>query len=287
MISQIDLALLPAPTVVEPLAFETIFATIKVDVIAKYPECAAALALESEPITKLVEVFAYRELMLRARINDAARSVMLAYATSTDLDHLAALVGVLRLDGETDARLRSRTQLSLEGFSTAGPVRSYVFHALSASNQVRDVYVHSPLPGDVRVVVLAEPSVQNPDGVAGADLLAVVQATLSADDVRPLCDNVSVSSASVLDYTISATLTCLPGPDVTVVQAAALTAVRAYAQTQFRLGYDIAVSGLHAALHQPGVVRVDLLQPSTSIAVAVDQAALCTGFSVTIAGVGV
>lgn len=287
MISQIDLALLPAPTVVEPLAFETIFATIKADVIAKYPDCAATLALESEPITKLVEVFAYRELMLRARINDAARSVMLAYATSTDLDHLAALVGVLRLNGETDTRLRSRTQLSLEGFSTAGPVRSYVFHALSASNQVRDVYVHSPLPGDVRVVLLAEPSVQHPFGIPGPELLAVVQAALSADDIRPLCDNVSVSSASVLDYTISATLTCLPGPDVTLVQAAALAAVQAYAQAQFRLGYDITVSGLHAALHQPGVTRVDLLQPDASIAVAVDQAARCTGFSVAIAGVGV
>lgn len=283
----IDLTKLPAPAVVESLNFETILATIKADVIANYPDTAATLQLESEPITKLIEVFAYRELMLRARINDAARSVMLAYAGSTDLDHLAALVGVARLDGETDERLRYRTQLSLEGFSTAGPVLSYVFHALSASNQVKDVHVDSPTPGQVRVVVLAEPSEPTPDGVPSGELIAAVETTLNAEDVRPLCDTVIVVPASVLTYTISATLTCVPGPDTSVVLAAAISACQTYAAEQFRLGYDVTVSGLHAALHQPGVMRVDLTSPADSIPVANDQAARCTGINVAIAGVGV
>ena len=283
----IDLTKLPAPAVVESLNFETILATIKADVIANYPDAAATLQLESEPITKLIEVFAYRELILRARINDAARSVMLAYAGSSDLDHLAALVGVSRLDGETDERLRYRTQLSLEGFSTAGPVLSYVFHALSASNQVKDVYVHSPIPGDVRVVVLAAPSTENPGGVPSNDLLTAVETELNADDIRPLCDTVSVIPAAVITYTVAATLTCVPGPDTAVVLAAAISAIDAYAADQFRLGYDITVSGIHAALHQPGVMRVDLTSPSTSIVVAPDQAARCASVSVSVTGVGV
>jgi len=283
----IDLTKLPAPAVVESLNFETILATIKADVIANYPDAAATLQLESEPITKLIEVFAYRELILRARINDAARSVMLAYAASTDLDHLAALVGVSRLDGETDERLRYRTQLSLEGFSTAGPVLSYVFHALSASNQVKDVHVDSPTPGEVRVVVLATPSESNQNGIPSAELLDAVDSILNAEDVRPLCDTVTVVPASVLSYAVSATLTCVPGPDTAVVLSAALSACQTYAAEQFRLGYDVTVSGLHAALHQPGVMRVDLSNPSENIAVANDQAARCTGINVTIAGVGV
>lgn len=283
----IDLTKLPAPAVVESLNFETILATIKADVIANYPDAAATLQLESEPITKLIEVFAYRELMLRSRINDAARSVMLAYAGSTDLDHLATLVGVSRLDGETDERLRYRTQLSLEGFSTAGPVLSYVFHALSASNQVKDVYVHSPIPGDVRVVVLATPSTENPGGVPAADLLTAVGAALNADDIRPLCDTVSILPATVSTYTVAATLTCTPGPDTAVVLAAAVAAIESYTTEQFRLGYDITVSGIHAALHQPGVMRVDLTSPPASIVIASDQAARCVSIDVSIAGVGV
>lgn len=283
----IDLTKLPAPAVVESLNFETILATIKADVIANYPDAAATLQLESEPITKLIEVFAYRELMLRSRINDAARSVMLAYAGSTDLDHLAALVGVSRLDGETDERLRYRTQLSLEGFSTAGPVLSYVFHALSASNQVKDVYVHSPIPGDVRVVVLATPSTENPGGVPATDLLTVVGAALNEDDIRPLCDTVSIMPATVSTYTVAATLTCTPGPDTAVVLASAVAAIESYTTEQFRLGYDITVSGIHAALHQPGVMRVDLTSPPASIVIASDQAARCVSIDVSIAGVGV
>lgn len=283
----IDLSQLPAPSVVEPLDFETILATIKADVIALAPAAATTLALESEPMTKLLEVLAYRELLLRARINDAARSVMLAYATGSDLDHLAALVGVSRLADETDERLRARTQLSLEGFSTAGPVLSYVFHALSASNEVKDVHVDSPVPGDVRVVVLAVPSGINPGGIPGAALLQAVQDAVNKDDVRPLCDNVTVAAAGVLTYAVNASLVCLPGPDTAVVLASAIAACQAYVDAQFRLGYDITVSGLHSAMHQPGVMRVDLASPAANIVVAADQAARCTGITVTLGGVGV
>lgn len=281
----IDLSKLPAPNVVEPLNFETILATIKADVIALAPEVEAVLQLESEPITKLVEAFAYREMLLRARINDAAQSVMLAYAAASDLDHLVALLGVQRLDGESDDRLRTRAQLSLEGYSTAGPVRSYIYHALSASTQVLDVFVDSPAPGAVRVVVLAQPSAANPGGVPGAELLQTVLSGVSANDVRPLCDEVNVAPAAVLTYAVSASLVCLPGPDAQVVLGAASAACQAYVDQQFRLGYDVTVSGLYAALHQPGVMRVNLVSPATDVVVAPDQAARCTSVSVSFGGV--
>ncbi|PJN94872.1 baseplate assembly protein, partial [Amaricoccus sp. HAR-UPW-R2A-40] len=92
----IDLSRLPPPDVVERLDFETILGAMKADLIARAPDLAPALALESEPAVKILEVAAYRELLLRARINDAARAVMIATATGADLDHLAALFGVAR-----------------------------------------------------------------------------------------------------------------------------------------------------------------------------------------------
>lgn len=282
----IDIYKLPAPTVVEPLDFETILATLKADIIALAPEIEAKLALESEPVTKLLEVFAYRELLLRARVNDAAKSVMLAYATGSDLDQLAALMNVARLNGEADERLRVRVQLSLEGFSTAGPVLSYVFHALSASNEVKDVYVDSPVQGDVRVVVLAVPSTGNPGGVPASALLQTVGNVVNRDDVRPLCDNVSVVSATVVTYSVSAALVILPGPDTALVMAAAQAACEQYVDEQFRLGFDITVSGLHAAIHQPGVMRVDLISPASSMVIAADHAARCTGVTLALSGVG-
>ena len=100
----IDLTKLPPPNVVEPLDFETILANNKQLLVALYPseqqtDITQVLALESEPLTKLLQVFAYRELLLRARVNDAAKAVMLSYAKKTDLDQIGANFKVERLLG--------------------------------------------------------------------------------------------------------------------------------------------------------------------------------------------
>ena len=294
--SAIDLSLLPVPDVVETLDYEVILAAMKADLAARAPEVAAVLALESEPLVKLLEVCAYREVLIRARVNDAAQAVTLARATGTDLDNLAALFGVARLvinpgdplavppvaaTLESDADLRRRAQLALEGFSTAGPEGAYVFHALSADADVLDVSATSPSPGDVLVTVLSRTG----SGTAPAPLLATVQAALNADDVRPLCDNVVVQSAAIVSYAITATLYFYPGPDSAVVMAAAQAAATAYAAAQHRIGRDVTISGLHAALHQPGVQRVVLTSPSAALTIGSAQASWCTAITLANGGV--
>lgn len=139
----VDLSRLPAPQVIEPLDFETILAQSLAQFQVYFPAFDATL--ESEPVMKLIQLFAYRELVLRQRLNDAARAVMPAFATGPDLDALAALFGVERfiltpadpevgiaevLESDTD--FRRRMVLAPEGFSVAGPVGAYIFHALSA-----------------------------------------------------------------------------------------------------------------------------------------------------------
>lgn len=292
--SAIDLSQIPAPDVIEPLDFETILAGLKAAIIADAPELAGVLALESEPVVKLLEVMTYRSLLDRARVNDAARAVMLATATGADLDNLAALFGVARLTVtpgapeaippvpavlEADADLRTRTQLALEGFSTAGPRGAYLFHALSASGEVLDASVVSPAPGKVLVTVLS----RSGSGAASADLVATVAAALNDEDVRPLCDEVQVTGAEIIDYVVTATLTMFAGPDGEAVRAAAEAAVRAYVAQSHRLGRSVRRSGLFRALHQPGVERVDLVAPAVDIEPSARHAAWCSAVSVTVA----
>jgi phage-related baseplate assembly protein len=294
--SAIDLSLLPVPGIIETLDFEVILAAMKADLATRAPELAAVLALESEPVVKLLEVCAYREVILRARVNDAVKGVLLATATGSDLDNLAALFGVLRLvispgDAlatppvapvlESDSELRRRTQLALEGFSTAGPSGAYVFHALTAAGDVLDASATSPAAGQVMVSVLSRTG----SGAAGAPLLATVLAALSAEDVRPLCDAVTVQSAAIVNYAITATLFFYAGPDSTVVLAAAQAAAAAYAAAQHRLGRDVTLSGLYAALHQPGVQRVVLAAPTATITISPVQASWCTAITLTNGGV--
>lgn len=154
----IDLSQLPPPQLLESLDFEAIYANKLAQFKAIYPDWSAVL--ESDPVVKLLELSAYQELMLRAWVNDAAVSTMLAYARGTDLDNKAADYGVSRLlmtlanpDAEPpieavyeeDERLRYRCQMALEGLSVAGSRGAYLFHSLSASAWVTDASVDSPV----------------------------------------------------------------------------------------------------------------------------------------------
>ena len=58
-----ELSTLPAPCIVEELSSDRIFASIWKDFIASYPDFSALL--ESDPAVKLIEVAAYREMLLR------------------------------------------------------------------------------------------------------------------------------------------------------------------------------------------------------------------------------
>src|SRR5690554_5345569 len=100
--SGIDLSQLPAPSIVEELDFEAILADRKARLIDLFPDnqresVAEVLELESEPLLKLLQENAYRELLWRRRVNEAARAVMLPYATGADLDSVAALTNTQRL----------------------------------------------------------------------------------------------------------------------------------------------------------------------------------------------
>ncbi|MCM2973499.1 baseplate assembly protein [Larsenimonas suaedae] len=300
MSSPIDLSQLPAPDVVETLDFETLLDERKARLIALYPEderadITARLALESEPITKLLEENAYREVVLRQRINEAARAVMLAFAGDTDLDQLAANVNVTRLTitpGNPDAvppvpptyesntALRLRAQRAFEGLSVAGPTGAYVFHALSADGRVADATAISPSPAVAVVTILAQAGT----GEAPQPLLDVVEAALSAEDVRPVGDRLTVQSAEIVDYAIDATLYLYPGPEQEPILSAARAKAQTYITEQRRLGRDIRLSAIYAALHVEGVQRVELTSPVSDVVLDDTQASHCTSVTVSVGG---
>lgn len=289
----VNLSELPAPQVVQPLDFETILAAMIADLQERDHTFTALV--ESDPAYKVLEVCAYRELLLRQRVNEASKAVMLAYATGADLDQLGANVNVQRQvitpanpDAvppvpavmESDDDFRARIQLSPEAYTTAGSEGSYVFHALGADPDVKDVQPVSPTPGVVVVYVLSRTG----NGTAPEALLDKVDDTLNAETVRPMTDHVQVMSANIVNYTIEAELTMYPGPDATVVLQSAIEAVTAYAEEQRRIGYDVTLSGLYRALHQPGVQNVNLISPAATLVIGDGQASYCTNINVTAAG---
>lgn len=289
----VDLSRLPAPDVIEALDFETIRASNLAWLAAAWPDFTAIV--ESDPLVKLVELFSYRELGLRQRVNDAARAVMVAYAMGADLDHLAAPFGIERfivtpadpeagtaavLEGDDD--FRRRIVLAPEGYSVAGPEGAYIFHALSAHADVIDASATSPDPGEVVVTVLS----RSGDGTPAPAVLAAVDARLTDDSVRPMTDHVTVQAADIVDYAVEATLTFFAGPDRAIVLALAQSRLATYQANARRLGRDVTRTGIIAALCPEGVQNVVLASPPTDIPITRQQAGNCTGVTITDGGVG-
>ena len=292
--SGVDLSTIPAPDVVETLAFETVLANW---VTTFQSFCTAAgidytAILESDPAYKLLEAGAYQEVVLRQRVNDAARAVMVAYAAGPDLDNLAALVdverfvltpgnpatGVVEVD-ETDTALRQRIVLAPQGFSVAGPEGAYVFFAKSADPSIQDVSVTTPTPGNVVITVLGNAAT----GIPTAAALAAVTTRLSATNVRPVTDNVTVQAATAINYALAAAITFIPGYDQTATLANAQTSVAAYLAKNFALGAAHTIAGLNAALFVPGVKNIAITSPAADVVPTLAQAAICTGVTLTTA----
>ncbi len=285
--------------------------------------------LESDPTAKLIEIAAYREMLLRQDINDGALACMLAFATGTDLDNIAAFFDVKRLlvtpadpnavppveaVYESDSNLRRRTQLAMDGFSVAGPKGSYVFHALSASAQVRSVKVDAPkfshasltqaqldvlpanaivlivdddvgladpIPGDVAVTVLSTEG----DGAADQPLLDAVEGDLSEEDIRPVTDNPRIRSAEIVNYSVDAELIMFSGPDASVALQAAIDNITKYVDDSREIGTGPTLAGIYAALKVAGVYDVTINSPATTPSIGQQQSAYCTGINVVIGGV--
>ena len=245
---EIDLSQLPPPNVIEPLDYETILAAMIADYVGRYPEFTAFV--ESEPALKLLETAAYREMLLRWRINEAAKQTMLAFARKANLDHLVALANVERLADESDERLLRRFRLSLQALSVAGPRGAYEFHALSADPRVRSVAIATPKPGNVRLVVVGG---DNADGLPSAALVTKVEDALDDKLKRPLTDTVRVLAARNICYQVAVTIYIDDGPDRELVKAAAETAVLTYLLAQHRVGGSVYESAIIGAAHVPGV----------------------------------
>ncbi|MGP2837080.1 baseplate assembly protein [Serratia nevei] len=289
----IDLSQLPSPQIIEPLDFETILVDVKAVMIAAFPadqqaSVAAALSLESEPLNVIAQAMAYRELLLRRRINEGAAACMLSHAAGTDLDNLAANLDTERLTitpetdtsdavMESDEALRLRAQSAFEGMSVAGPSAAYEYFSRSASGKVADARATSPAPAEVVIAVLSTDG----DGTAPPELLAAVTTAVNDEEVRPLGDRVTVRSADIVDYSIDAELFLYPGPESEPIINAAMASLRRFlAGNDKKIGRDVARSAISASLHVQGVQRVVLRSPATDLQISDTQAARNIGYTV-------
>lgn len=261
-----NLSDLETPQVIEELSLSEILEQMRNKLIEIAPEFTAYL--ESDPLIKLMEVAAYRELLLRQRVNQAAKANLLAFATGSDLDNLAAFYGIERTENETDDELRTRTQAKIVGWSSAGSRDAYKFHALNSDPRVKEANADSPEPGLVRISILSKEN----NGVVSDDLLETVSDYMQRDDVRMLTDTVQVVACNLIDIDVRAKITLMSSTPIEFLGTIKRSFRNAFAKI-VGLGVSISRSWIISNLFLDGVKDVQLLSPIADVEVSETECA--------------
>lgn len=303
MTTIINVADLAPPAAVEALNFETIVDRQKA-AFQEYWEAVReanptlnlppydVLMLESDPNAILNEAESYRELLLRARVNDAVRAVLPAFAKGTDLENIAARANVSRLvtatddEGaptawESDAQLLNR-YLAAFAAPAAGSEDGYIYQAATAWPQRHDIKAYNYAtevlglsPGDVAVYLLAA------NGAAVSDeTVTLVARALGPETGRPMTDVVSVRKATVKPWTLTAKLILPRGASPASVLAGRETAIRAFADRRYHIGGLVTEPGAVSALWEPNVINVTNVSV-TGLDYGVDKAPFLTAINLT------
>ncbi|MER9506042.1 baseplate J/gp47 family protein [Mesorhizobium sp. M0579] len=276
--TQYTLEGLPVPAIIATLSYEEIRLNTINKLVAIDPTYSGLL--ESDPAIKVIEAASYDDLVLRQRVNDAARANLLFFARGADLDHLAAFYDVLRLVGETDSALQTRTILAIQGRSTGGTEEQYKYVARTADVRVKDVAVYQVNGGPkLRVALLSAVN----GGVPDAPMLAAVTAAVTAPGVRAINDVIEVVSATQAPQNIVLDVWLLPNAPLAIIDSME-TLIRSAWFDESGIGFDLNPSWITARVHLPGVSRVVVLSPAGPVVENDNHAATLGTITVNFAG---
>ena len=160
---------------------------------------------------------------------------------------------------ESDTAYYNRMRESEESYTTAGPRGSYIYHAKAVSSQISDVSAESPQDGvaDIRIMLYG-------GELPSEELIKEVQAYLSADDIRPMTDKVTVAAPTTVDFDIELTYYIPKDKEASTkeIKRAVDLAVESYELWQTsKMGRDINPSYFYAILMDSGIKRADIKKP--------------------------
>lgn len=314
----IELSQLPAFTVLESVDSEAILSARMNQLVIIWqhndPPNSAQYdvgKLEFDPIKINQEVSTYFETLLRDRVNQAARSVTLAFAVGGNLDAIASRYpgGVPRLAGESDDAYRTRIWLSPNTLSPNGTYESYVYYAFTgaatAGNPLRDCQVLST-PGTPRVAItiMADGSpitaiadstgkytgefTAYPSPTPSSTLVTEVYSYITAPGLgrKGTTDVVSVNGPRVqtVDYKIRVIL--YPGWDIEASMQGLYPALADLLESQRYLGFSHTRAAIEAALKTSGVFNILIDSPAADVMIPTDATIVVNSISLVYGGRG-
>jgi phage-related baseplate assembly protein len=303
----IDLSRLPAPDAIEALNYETLFSDFQTRFLSAWADARLidpslpdydVDGLETDPIMIVGQAWSYLRLLDRARVNDVYRSLLAQYATSADLDAIAATRNLTRLTVlpatatsaavlEGDEALLKRFLMSFDRAS-AGSADRFLYEAYTAWPQSADKTaglwdarvngwaVHGRR-GDTDIVITGPSGATPTDGERDT-----IAAAVTADHVKPEAASVEVIKAERVEYSVDLTIevpSVGPAPDLLRQEAEAR--VTAAATDRILIGGEIPSGLLAGAAYGPNIITVTDNAP-VSVSPDPYKVPVMTGLTITV-----
>ena len=244
--------------------------------------------LEFDPIKINQECCAYFELLLRDRVNQAARSVTLAYAIGTDLDAIGSRYpgGVPRLEGEGDERYRRRIWLSPNTLSPHGTAEAYEYWALTAFPELRDVTAIRKVQHDYypTILITCLMNTNYDDPRPPQEALLRIRSYIGSLSRQGLTDVISVNPPKVKEIEYRLNVWLYPGTAQNPTVDKIVLNIANLINDQYWLGHDHSHTAIHAACAIQGVHHAEIVEPEKDVSVPLDWVVKVKTITVNIAG---
>jgi phage-related baseplate assembly protein len=297
---EINLITLPNLTVITKLSY----AEYKQKIMERItPLLDASVVYETSDESVLSEALAYVLTHEEAKLNERFKALMPIYAKGNDLD-VACMnnYGTVRLNNESDDAFLKRSIYSLQQSNTAGSEWSYYYHTYNVDAHIVSVKAFRSNAGEVTVAFYAlftqeelrallnitnkalSTEEKTLIEVTRAELIntvkLAVKTRLNEDKIRPLNELQIIKNATIIPYTINATIRTKLNIDGEIAKNEALKRVESFVKT-LTIGEEIKRSKLISLLHAEGVGEVLLNSPSSNIVVNNESVAVCTDVIIT------
>lgn len=228
----------------------------------------------ASPIYRLLEVFAFREVYFKNLINEQTKALFIAYASGGDLDQFGANRGIKRkliqaedknknipAIYESDENFRQRIILSLNGLTNAGTPSAYRHHALTVDDSIKDASAVNFGSGNVLVTLLS----YQKDGVVLEDVIRKANKYLNSDNVKPLCDVITVAGAVVNRYDLKVRVFFKTNVDALAEIQKLKQLAQDFNDEKFYLGKSIFLSQIIKKLHLSVIEKLNIVEPASDL----------------------
>lgn len=227
----------------------------------KWASLAGESAVIGTPEHIMIELISFLAGLNNTAIQQGLEGSLINYARETRLDEIGVLFGISRVLNESDSDYRTRILLAPATYTTAGTEEQ-----IKAIVKLTDVSIT-----DVSATVTTAPNVAvrfiTKTGLPSASLIAKVLAKLQDKKVRPVCVNFSVSAPTIINYTITASITAYADADIATLPTRCATALNDYIKlVRASMGRDVVVAQIVGILQNvTGVYKAVVTSPASDL----------------------